>query len=229
MATKQQIGCYSQNLEQEEPPVITLPENATYQEKILFLGEQQMRRELIGPARNSIINFVVSQVKTFIQQNELTVNKSQFVSFLDAWLVFLHQSHSIQDNANQKFSEWLTKLAPLLSGDNKKAWNKGVIQGFIKEKNMTPLRRNVAVKYEEDEVSVISLNLEGKLMCALPSKDLRPKWKTCEKISEIFPSSKLFMISGQSDLPEEERISTNQIVSYDTLVNKNIISPEDIQ
>jgi hypothetical protein len=260
---KKAIKCFSQPQLQVDQ-ILKLPENATYQEIIFFYGEKQMREELSGPAGNSIINFVISQVKPFLKEKELSINRSQFVSFLDAWLEFLKRNHHVQDKANCSFSGWLEKVGSLLTiKDNKRAWDNGVIQGFITRTNLAKLRKNITDQIQEGvttssprrgrlvggspfpnypstcnalEFGVISLDLEGNLVCSMlvagsrpppavaPDATYQPELMTCKEIGELLPFCKVFFVSGQADRNEKDKITKNQLGLVDDLIQRKIIS-----
>src|ERR1700733_10007384 len=113
--TEQQVAKKIKPNPSSEQSVVVVPQQpmwvgATYQEMIFYYGEKQMREELSGPAGVSIIAFVIPRLKLFLKEHKLEINRSQFVSFLDAWLEFLKRNHHVQDKANQSFDEWLVRL-----------------------------------------------------------------------------------------------------------------------
>jgi hypothetical protein len=262
---KKQLTCYSLNPNPQQVQFdLVLPLNPTYQDTIFYYGEKQMREELSGQAGNSIINFVVSNLKSFLKKNEISINRSQFVSFLDAWLEFLKRNSNVQDKANEAFQEWMEKLSSLLSiSDNKRAWNNGVIQGFITRTNVNKLRKNIADQIQEGfphkpprkrlasgsiypnnnsgvcnvlDFGVITLDLDGNLACAMlhegsrpppavaPEETHKPELFICGEIGELLSFCKVFFVSGQADKPDKEKITRNQLVYYDDLIDRKIIS-----
>jgi hypothetical protein len=153
--TEQQVAKKIKPNPSSEQSVVVVPQQpmwvgATYQEMIFYYGEKQMREELSGPAGVSIIAFVIQRLKLFLKEHKLEINRSQFVSFLDAWLEFLKRNHHVQDKANQSFDEWLVRLWGTLSKpDNYRCWNNGVIQGFISRTNVAKLRKNITDQIQE--------------------------------------------------------------------------------
>jgi hypothetical protein len=187
-----------------------------------------------------IMDFVRKSVAEFCGELKLTCNKSQYNSFFQRWNDIVIEPTDLPDNysldelvqkKNIKFIEWLDVQKRILSNDaNRKAWEIGLLQGYINKEKSNKLLENIVNNIKvpcrpPTAVMRLSSSCDEKISGSyIPCCGDSITPFQCKNVSDMIINVSLFFISGQLvGKPDNERYVGNQLVTAKTLHEQGII------